>query len=254
MRAWQQSHTELGSSCAHSRAPLSLRTRPCCLATNASATVAASYPSFMTVQLLFFQFTTIIHRPQLVARFPIAVRPLPSDPRAILSCIHCSTSSHSRFRPGGACVGISPDQATRLLDGECLPLHGSSLTQHIHPPPAVQSVDLVRRVQRDANRACSTRREPFLQLATGEGTAAAAAAGGSAAAADPAAVVAEADAGGGGGGGGSGALAPLAVSPAETLHLQMTPAVRVFAVWLAHTPIPISSQPSSLPVQWLACA
>jgi hypothetical protein len=60
------------------------------------------------------------------------------------------------YQPPRACQGISPEQAQRLLDGECLPLHGSSLTQHIHPPPAVQSVDLVRPVVRDANAVFSS--------------------------------------------------------------------------------------------------
>eukprot|EP00775_Hariotina_reticulata_P008402 gene8402-8586_t len=39
-------------------------------------------------------------------------------------------------------MGISPEQAQRLLDGECLLLLGTQLTQYVHPPPAIQNVDL----------------------------------------------------------------------------------------------------------------
>eukprot|EP00883_Tetradesmus_obliquus_P014467 jgi/Sobl393_1/7528/SZX78141.1 len=129
-----------------------------------------------------------------------------------------------------ACQGISPEQAQRLLDGECLPLHGSSLTQHIHPPPAVQSVDLVRPVLRDANAVFgSAAAHPASAAAAaglgGAGAGVAAAGGmGEGSAGEAAAAAAAAAALGEGFGGAAGRhLIHLEIKPADTLHLQMTP-------------------------------
>ncbi|WIA23647.1 hypothetical protein OEZ85_000351 [Tetradesmus obliquus] len=134
------------------------------------------------------------------------------------------------YQPPRACQGISPEQAQRLLDGECLPLHGSSLTQHIHPPPAVQSVDLVRPVLRDANAVFgSAAAHPASASAAaglgGAGAGVAAAGGmGEGSAGEAAAAAAAAAALGEGFGGAAGRhLIHLEIKPADTLHLQMTP-------------------------------
>ncbi|WIA23646.1 hypothetical protein OEZ85_000351 [Tetradesmus obliquus] len=143
---------------------------------------------------------------------------------------HVRCARTNVYQPPRACQGISPEQAQRLLDGECLPLHGSSLTQHIHPPPAVQSVDLVRPVLRDANAVFgSAAAHPASASAAaglgGAGAGVAAAGGmGEGSAGEAAAAAAAAAALGEGFGGAAGRhLIHLEIKPADTLHLQMTP-------------------------------
>ncbi|WIA44134.1 hypothetical protein OEZ86_010475 [Tetradesmus obliquus] len=141
---------------------------------------------------------------------------------------HARCARTNVYQPPRACQGISPEQAQRLLDGECLPLHGSSLTQHIHPPPAVQSVDLVRPVLRDANAVFGSAAAHPASAAAGLGGAGAgvAAAGGmgEGSAGEAAAAAAAAALGEGFGGAAAGRhLIHLEIKPADTLHLQMTP-------------------------------
>lgn len=137
---------------------------------------------------------------------------------------------HSRYNPAPACVGISPEQAQRLLDGECLPLHGSQLCQHIHPPPAIQSVDLVRQVEKDleaVGRDISNKQNqsavPAKSDAPRVGAAAAAAAETSR---DGSMLGHKRGDAGKNQEGQPFKFTPLAINPADTLHLQMSPKVR----------------------------
>jgi hypothetical protein len=104
-------------------------------------------------------------------------------------------------------MGISPEQAQRLLDGECLLLLGTQLTQYVHPPPAIQNVDLVRLVRPSARD--EDKREQQLQL--------------------PGQVqqqgVQQGQQQKEGADRPATATQVLPITPAETLHLQMTPKV-----------------------------
>lgn len=105
-------------------------------------------------------------------------------------------------------MGISPEQAQRLLDGECLLLLGTQLTQYVHPPPAIQNVDLVRLVRPSARE--EDKREQQQQQLPGQAQQQG---------------VQQAQQQKEGSDRPAAAAQVLPITPAETLHLQMTPKV-----------------------------
>lgn len=189
-----------------------------------SAVVQAyTWPCLASSHICYLSFSLLLTPPDAlfcVLLTSVAVSPWP------VTCLSCS-AAHSRYKPAPACVGISPEQAQRLLDGECLPLHGSQLCQHIHPPPAIQSVDLVRQAEKDLEVLFPPRRD---STAAGNGPAKSDLARGAMIGPERERETSR--------DGGSSMYGPrrddsgrtrvfpaLAINPADTLHLQMTPKV-----------------------------